>query len=184
MRRGGGLEQMREVMMNMVAQFDGRRVLCAASLACTIAGVALITPALAADLDYGPYNDQRYQERPYPYPSRGSVYPTPNGAPYGYRPYGYGAYDYRPYGYPPYDDRQREYAARPQHWADRDDGYGDEAYRYDRRYFDPDRRPYAGPPRPPAAIPGSSVDPRYAPPDDVYAEDAPPRPYGWNRPRW
>src|SRR5215470_17918663 len=123
-RRGGGAGADAEVMMKVVQQFDHRRrVLRAASLACTIAGVALATPALAADLDYGPYNDERYQERPYPYPPRGSVYPTPNGAPYGYRPYGaydYRAYGYRPYGYPPYDDRARDYSARPQHWADRD----------------------------------------------------------------
>jgi hypothetical protein len=169
-------------MMWMIGQFKNRRRRDLVGVAIVAGAIGLLaaTPARAADLDYGP-NDGRYQGQPNPYPPRGSVYSVPNDAPmrYGYRPYGY-----RPYG-PVYG---------PRAWVDPDEVYGDEpnrheAYRYDRRRDDYDRRPYAELPRPPTAVVPRgpyATDPRDVPPDDMYAEEAPP-PYGWRtRPpqRW
>ena len=158
--------------MLMIRRFGDRRrretMLGAAVFAGAIGiVVAFAAPARAADLDYGPYDGGRYQQRPYSYPPRSQVYPVPDEAPIyeGYRRYG-----------PAY---------RPQVWADPDDGYRDN--RYDDRRYVPYRRPYAELQRPLPPIPQRgpyAVDPRDVPPDDMIAEEAPPR-YGWRgQSRW
>jgi hypothetical protein len=187
-----------------------RAAACATFIVGTVAAVALVTPAVAADLDTVPNEGPAY----------GPAYGPPGPPPYPVEPYFYRRprvwaeppVDYPPpgYGYPGY-----RHAYPPQAWNDvppdagrwardpyrrysyRQDGYGDEHYRQGpppREHEWEHPRPYAGPyaelPRPPAPVarPPQGAWDGYAPeaPDDMVAEEEAPPPYGWRGPppRW
>jgi hypothetical protein len=129
-----------------------------------------VTPARAADLDYGPYGVQPYGYQPPPNDYRAPAYP-----PRRYVPEWRGGYDEPRYGYqgyrtPPYP----AYRVPPQGY-DRDDrGY--RRYGSAEPYYDPYAGYDAGAPRPPAPIAGPprgwAGDPR-ALPDDRWVDADP-----------
>lgn len=158
--------------MGTVGRFLHRR--CGASVwlvssASAVIGLIIVAaPASAADLDVPQQDYPAYSQRAYPpYP------PAPAGAPapYGYRHYGPA---YPPQAY--VDPEDDEPDARPPY-----------RYRYSEEYRQGPPAPYQGPPGPYVErreYPrGAYGDPRNFPPEDMFADEAPP-PYGWRGPRW